>query len=379
MACSTMRLGFGGGKAVLGLALEFRLAHEHREHHGRADHHVFRGDGGGALALADALGVILQAAQQRAAHAGFMGAAIRRRHRVAVGGQETVGVGGPGHRPFAGAVGAVAARFAGEDIRMHQRVGVNRGGEIILQAAGEVKLVLGRHVFDALEQRRVAAPADFDAAEQIGLRARHLEQALRLEGGLGAENVGVRLEADGRAAAVVDLAEVFELALGMAALEHHPIELLAARDLDLEPRRQRVDHGDADAVQTARGLVDLGVEFAAGMQRAHDDFERGLLRKFRMRIDRNAAAIVGDGQESVGAQFHLDEGGMAGQRLVHRVVDDFGEQMMQRLLVGAADIHAGAAADRLQALQHLDVARGVAGLGAGRAGGHLKRRSALRL
>ena len=95
--------------------------------------------GGGALALADALGVILQAAQHRAAHAGFMGAAVRRRHGVAIGGEEAVGVRRPRHRPFAGAVGAVAAGFAGEDIRMHQRVGVNGGGEIILQAAGEVK------------------------------------------------------------------------------------------------------------------------------------------------------------------------------------------------------------------------------------------------
>ena len=97
-----------------------------------------------------------------------------------------------------------------------------------------------------------------------------------------------------------------------------------------------------------------------------------------MRIDRNAAAVVGDGQESVGAEFHLDEGGVAGQRLVHRVVDDFGEQMMQRLFVGAADIHAGPAADRLQPFEHLDVGRGVAGFGAAGAGGDLQRGSALR-
>ena len=93
-----------------------------------------------------------------------------------------------------------------------------------------------------------------------------------------------------------------------------------------------------------------------------------------MRIDWNAAAIVGDGQESVGVQFYLDEGGMPRQRLVHRVVDDFGEQMMQRLLVGAADIHARPAADRLKAFQHLDIARGIAGLRAGIARGDLKRR-----
>ena len=69
----------------------------------------------------------------------FVGAAVRRRHRVAIGGEEAVGVRGPGHRPFAGAMGAVAAGFAGEDIRMHQRVGVDGGGEIVLQAAGEVE------------------------------------------------------------------------------------------------------------------------------------------------------------------------------------------------------------------------------------------------
>src|SRR6202041_3026847 len=116
-------------------------------------------------------------------------------------------------------------------------------------------------------------PADLNAAEQIGLGARHLEQALRPEGGLGAEDIGIRLEPDTRAAAVVDLAEVLELALGVAALERHAIEFLAAGDLDLEPRGKGVDHGHADAMEAAGGLVDLGVELAAGMQRAHDDFE----------------------------------------------------------------------------------------------------------
>ena len=96
-----------------------------------------------------------------------------------------------------------------------------------------------------------------------------------------------------------------------------------------------------------------------------------------MRIDRNAAAIVGDGQKSVGAQFDLDEGGMARQRLVHRIVDDFGEQMMERLFVGAADIHAGPAPHRLEALEHFDVARGIAGFRAGRARSDLEWRFSL--
>jgi glycosyltransferase involved in cell wall biosynthesis len=80
-----------------------------------------------------------------------------------------------------------------------------------------------------------------------------------------------------------------------------------------------------------------------------------LFLNFGMRVDRDAAAVVGDGEEAVGLRVDLDRSGVAGHRLVHRIVDDLGEQVVQRLLVGAADIHAGAAAHRLQPLQHLDV------------------------
>src|SRR4029077_3976821 len=51
---------------------------------------------------------------------------------------------------------------------------------------------------------------------------------------------------------------------------------------------------------------------------------------------------------------------------------------MQRLFVGTADIHAGPAADGFKPLEHLDVSRGVAGLGATSAAGDLERSSAFR-
>ena len=50
----------------------------------------------------------------------------------------------------------------------------------------------------------------------------------------------------------------------------------------------------------------------------------------------------------------LDAGGVAGDRLVHRIVDDLGGEVVERALVGAADVHAGAAADGLEPLEHLD-------------------------
>ena len=51
---------------------------------------------------------------------------------------------------------------------------------------------------------------------------------------------------------------------------------------------------------------------------------------------------------------------MARHRLVHGIVHRFGKEMMQRLLIGAANIHAGPTAHRLQPFQHLDIGRGIA-------------------
>ena len=50
------------------------------------------------------------------------------------------------------------------------------------------------------------------------------------------------------------------------------------------------------------------------------------------------------------------------------VVQDLRRQMVQRRLVGAADIHARAAADRFQPFEDLDVLRGVVGIGLGAGG-----------
>ena len=183
------------------------------------------------------------------------------------------------------------------------------------------------------------------------------------------------MEAHAGAALVRRAAELLQLAFRLAALERHVVMLLLAPDVDLHAVGQRVGHRDADAVQAAGGLVDLGVELAAGVQRAHDHFERRLVLELRMPIDRDAAAIVGDGDEAADLHLDFDPVGVTGQRLVHGVVDHFGEQVMQRLLVGAADIHAGPPAHRLEPFQNLDVLGGVAGLSRAARGSDLARRA----
>jgi hypothetical protein len=102
------------------------------------------------------------------------------------------------------------------------------------------------------------------------------------------------------------------------------------------------------------------------MQRGQDHLQRRLVAELRMRVDGDAAAVVAHCHPVVGGKLQLDAGGVAGHRLVHGIVQDLGDQMVQRPLVGAADIHARAPAHRLQPLQDLDVGGGVVSVVAGR-------------
>ncbi len=282
-----------------------------------------------------------------------MRAAILGRHGVAVGIDEAV-ADIPGDGPFARRHACRACRELPEKMSSTMRVSLPSAAlHEILQPAGIMEDLARRHVVAG--EAFVARPADFDAAEQIGLGARHPENARGREAGLGAEDLRVGVEAVGGAAPVVHLAEFLKGPHRLAARELLAVKLLVARHLDDQIVAKSVDHGNADAMQAARGLIGLGVEFAAGMQRGHDDLERRPAREFRVLVDRDAAAVVGYGQIAVFAKMHLDAAGMAGDRLVHGIVDDFGEQVVQRVGVGAADIHARPPPHRLEPFEHLDI------------------------
>ncbi len=128
-----------------------------------------------------------------------------------------------------------------------------------------------------------------------------------------AEDLRVRMEADQRAAAVLHRAGLLELGHRLAARIGLPPEHAVARDLDLEPVGQRVDHRAADAVQAARGRIGLAAELAAGVQRGEDDLQRAEVLELGMRIDRDAAAVVAHAEPVAGLERHLD-GGWRGRR-----------------------------------------------------------------
>ncbi len=113
----------------------------------------------------------------------------------------------------------------------------------------------------------------------------------------------VGLEAHHGAAPAGDFAEGLDFADGNAPGIFLLVELLAAGHFDDAMFGQRVHHGDAHAMEAAGGFIDLRVEFAAGMERGHDHFEGGLVLELGVRVDGNAAAVVGDGEIAIGTIF----------------------------------------------------------------------------
>ena len=258
---------------------------------------------------------------------------------------------------------AFALDLAGEGLLGDGLLALDLARQIILEACREAQHRFGRNVRARLDQFRRATPADFDAAEEIGLGARHAEEARRLPMRAGAEDLRVRLEAHLRAALVLHLAELLQRPERNAAREFLAVVTLVDRDIHLQLLGERVDDRDADAVQSAGGLIGAGVELAARVQHGHHDLERRLVLHLGMHADGNAAPIVRDGEPAVRLHGHGDEGGVARDGLVHRIVEHLGEEVMHRRFVRPADIHARTPTHRLEPFEHLDrvgvIVRGV--------------------
>ena len=98
---------------------------------------------------------------------------------------------------------------------------------------------------------------------------------------------------------------IFSGATRVAVGEFDEVLLAVAPDPQEQLAGQRVDDGDADAVQSAGDLVGILVEFSAGVQLGHDDFGRG--NAFTLvNVDGNAAAVVAHGDRTVGVEDDVD-------------------------------------------------------------------------
>ena len=235
------------GQAFLGLTLELWVGDEQRQHDAGVADDVVGGDFRRLLVVGE-FPIGAQPLGQRAAKAQFVGAALGRRHGIAVRIEEPVFVERPGDGPFHLARGAASLAVAvqpgaaGERFRRQRLAALQFGDQEILESAGKMQGRLGGRCVVGPDQLRIARPADFDAPEQIGLGPRHPVQQRRAEMGAGVEDLGVGVEDDGCAAAVLHGATFFQPGFGDAANEGLRPQFLVPGDLDRQAVRQRIDH-----------------------------------------------------------------------------------------------------------------------------------------
>ena len=147
-----------------------------------------------------------------------------------------------------------------------------------------------------------------------------------------------------------------ERGLGLTQAVLLPVQFAVTPNRQFEVIRQRIDDRHADAVQTAGDLVGRVIELTAGMEHRHDDFGGGNAL-LGVHIDGNTASVVGNRHRFVGVHRDDDLVAVPGQRLIDGVVHDLEHHVMQSAaIIGVTDIHSGALANRIEALQDFDFA-----------------------
>src|SRR5262249_39561659 len=116
------------------------------------------------------------------------------------------------------------------------------------------------------------------------------------------------------------------LALGIGLLP----DVAFAPNFEIELMAERIDYGDANAVQSARDFVAGGIELSARMQLGEHHLGR---RKFlaidNHVIDRNAAAIVHYSDGVIDVDGYIDARRKTGKRFVDGIVHHFINQVME--------------------------------------------------
>ena len=145
-------------------------------------------------------------------------------------------------------------------------------------------------------------------------------------------------------------ADLFEIGALFALGEGHVPLVAVAPHPHLQTPRQRIDHRHPHAVEAAREAVVLVGELAAGVEPGEDHLHPGdaLLG---VDVHGHAATVVFHFQGTVIVEDHPQPAGMAGDGLVHGVVDHLLGEMVG---AGGVGVHPRALAHRVEARQHLD-------------------------
>ena len=324
-------LRFGVAELGLGLAFELRVGELDGHDGGQAFAHVIAGEIV-VLLLEDVLlaRIPVDKRGERCTEALLMGAAFGCGDGVGEG-VHGFGVGGrPLHGDFRGDADFEVFGLEIDDLLL-DRVGLagfDQIGHVILDAVlvavchgtmeflDRVVAVAG-HLVARLVDFAQVGQGDAQAAVEKGHLLEARTQGLKIVD-RGFEDLRVGPEGHGGACR---FAVLHGLALGercrrmLVDVRLGPMEALTTH-LDLHTRGQRVDHGDAYAMQTSGDRVAAAAELATRMQLGHNRLNAGDTFA-RHDVDRDASAVVHHADAVVRQNGYFDMGGETGQGLVH--------------------------------------------------------------
>ncbi len=294
--------GIPAQQSLLDLSLKLRVEHLRGKHEARARENVFGQQPDALWQQLMRIDKRAHRAEQALAQTGFVRAAGRRRNQIDVRLARHRAVFGPHDDP----VGALAfgkrrivgARESTRLERRQQRIVRERAEQIFAQPT------LVAPALDSASRcsRFFNRQCDLGAGQQHGLAAQQplelVDRNLRR-----VEILLVRPHLDSRTARLVGALGGGRLQrlYNVAIRERDRMHLAVAPDRDLQARCQRVGDRNADPVQAAgKRICTAGtlVKLAARVQSRENDFDDGLFF-FGMQTDRNAAAIVLDGNSAV--------------------------------------------------------------------------------
>ena len=122
----------------------------------------------------------------------------------------------------------------------------------------------------------------------------------------------------------------------------------------VQPLRERVYHRRTHTVKTAAGLVDRIVKLSTRMERGEDQARRG--DTLLVHPHGNSPSVVLHRGRTVRLQSHINGIAFPRQMLVHGIVHDLVDQMVEPFSGDAADVHARTFPDGLQPLQDRNTA-----------------------
>ena len=108
-------------------------------------------------------------------------------------------------------------------------------------------------------------------------------------------------------------------------------------------------------MKTAGGFVCLAVELSAGMKGCKDYSLCG--NSLLMHAYRDSSTVITNGTGAILSQCYPYILGISRQMLIHRIVQDFVDEVIETSGTYGTDVHTGSHSDRFKSLQDRDTRR----------------------